>query len=56
MIAGIFGGSVLIKKSKLATAQSLTNSSPVVSTPDLKVWAKTSLDDAVIPIIKFNYT
>lgn len=47
MIAGVVGGSVLIKKSKLATAQSLTKSSPVASTPDLKVWAETSLDNAV---------
>ncbi len=47
MIAGIVGGSVLIKKSKLATAQSLTNSSPVASTPDLKLWAETSLSSAV---------
>jgi hypothetical protein len=47
MITGIVGGSVLIKKSKLATAQSLTKSSPVASTPDLKVWAETSLDNAL---------
>ncbi len=37
MIDGIVGGGVLIKKSKLATAQSLTKDSPVASTPDLRL-------------------
>lgn len=47
MIAGIVGGSVLIQKAKLATAQSLTKSSPVASTPGLRLWAETSLDDSL---------
>jgi hypothetical protein len=49
LIAGTISGVDLIKKSKLATARALTESSPVVGINGLKIWVETTLDKAVIP-------
>ncbi len=49
LIAGVTQGSILIKKSRLSAAQSLTQSSPVPSIKGLVAWyeatSKQSLED-----------
>ena len=44
LIAGITEGANLIRKSRLRVAQSLTKSSPVISTKGLMLWYETSLE------------
>lgn len=49
LIAGTISAVDLVKKSKLATARALTESSPVAGISGLKIWVETTLDKAVIP-------
>lgn len=49
LIAGVTQGSKMIKESRRATAQTLTQSSPVNDTPDLALWYETSLSSSFIP-------
>lgn len=42
LISGIVKGTDLIQDSRIASAMSVTTSSPVVSTPDLTLWLETS--------------
>ncbi len=44
IIAGVFASNALIKKSRLAMAQTLTLSSPVNGIPDSVLWLESSLD------------
>jgi prepilin-type N-terminal cleavage/methylation domain-containing protein len=44
LIIGVSKGSAILTKSKLQTAQSLTNNSPVASTSGLSLWLETTLD------------
>jgi len=44
LIAGVMGAAVLIKKSKLAAAQTLTKASPISSITDNALWLESSLE------------
>ena len=44
LVVGILGSSVLIKRFKISTAQSLTVSSPVNGISDSVLWLESSLD------------
>lgn len=46
LIAGITSGSRLVNASKLQTAQTITQSSPVASIRGLVLWLETSMDDS----------
>jgi len=48
LVAGVTSSSRLIKRIKIATAQNITQSSPVSSIKDLAVWYETSLDKSFI--------
>lgn len=48
-VAGIMSAKDLVKKSKLANARALTESSPVAGTSGLKIWVETTLDNAISP-------
>lgn len=47
LVVAIASGSIIVKRSKLVSAQSLTKASSINSTPDLVFWMETSLDKAV---------
>ena len=47
LIAGVTQGSALINKAKYNTAITLTQSSPVPSTPGLRLWLETSLEQSI---------
>ena len=47
LIAGVTQGGALITKAKYKTAQTLTQSSPVSSTPGLRLWLETSLEQSI---------
>ena len=46
LILGVTRGSALLTKTKLSSARSLTNSSPVASIPDLVIWYETTLESS----------
>ncbi|MBU6339738.1 MAG: prepilin-type N-terminal cleavage/methylation domain-containing protein [Rickettsiales bacterium] len=48
-VAGVMSAKDLVKKSKLANARALTESSPVAGTSGLKIWVETTLDNAISP-------
>lgn len=48
IIAGIAQGTVLIKRTQLKTAQSLTESSPVTAISNLMLWYETSLEKSFL--------
>jgi prepilin-type N-terminal cleavage/methylation domain-containing protein len=46
IISGVVGGSLLVKKSKIVTAQSATQLSPIKAIPDTALWLESSLEDS----------
>ena len=46
LIAGVVGGNILIAKSRLAAAQTITNSSPINGIKDSALWLETSNDSS----------
>lgn len=48
LIAGITHSSIMVKNSKLQTARSLTQNSPVVDTENLALWYETSLESSFL--------
>ena len=47
-VAGVMGGNILVAKSRLADAQTLTTSSPINGIKDSALWLETSVDSSFV--------
>ena len=47
-VAGVMGGNILVAKSRLAAAQTLTTSSPINGIKDSALWLETSVDSSFV--------
>lgn len=47
LIAGVFAGNRIIAKSRLAAAESLAKSSPIIGIKDTALWLETSLSNSI---------